>query len=114
VKTKPLEDKIWTGAPEEKIYRRLKPDERERLEKQERRIEKDRVKKLEDMLTIMTKQDQLTDVNYENIYQTDMHPNFKQLEEFVKKFKDKDTTKDRDVEKVRKKAEEKYRDMKAD
>jgi hypothetical protein len=48
-------------------------------------------------------------LNFQELYQEDLPPEAKDLDEYVKKFKDKDTSKDKEIEKYKSNAREKLR-----
>ena len=54
-------------------------------------------KKFEEYLTVQTRTDDPNKLNFEKLFQGNLPPEAKELEDFINKFKDKDTSKDKDI-----------------
>lgn len=120
-----MDDRIWQTMPNSKVFRRKKSDEKKDEKKEgdrnDRGIndnfknnrERDNLKQnIIDLITLHCKQEDANNINYEKLFQGDMPPKAKELEDFVNKFKDKDTSKDKDIEKYKKNAREKLNRVK--
>eukprot|EP00347_Sterkiella_histriomuscorum_P003672 403363386 len=66
-------------------------------------------KKLEDVLYIHTKAENPNGLNFQELYQENLPPEARELDDYVKKFKDKDTSKDKEIQKYQNNAREKLR-----
>lgn len=56
-------------------------------------------RKLEDALYIHTKPENPNGLNFQELYQENLPPEARELDDYVKKFKDKDTSKDKEIQK---------------
>ena len=64
----------------------------------EKKLEMEREKKkFEEYLTVQTRTDDPNKLNFEKLFQGNLPPEAKELEDFINKFKDKDTSKDKDI-----------------
>ena len=61
------------------------------------------------MLYVSTRQENPNQLNFEELFQENLPPEARDLDDYVKKFKDKDTSKDKEIEKYKRNAEEKLR-----
>ena len=59
-------------------------------------------KEVQDLIVVHLKLENPNNINFEKMFQGDLPPQAKQLEDFVNKFKDKDTSKDKDIQKYKK------------
>jgi len=66
-------------------------------------------RKIEDLLAITLKYDNANQVDFEKLFQGNLPPEARELEDYVNKFKDKDTSKDKDILKFKKNADDKLK-----
>lgn len=114
-------------VPTGKLFRRGKGDERKEdkydrgfgsnlglaaansMGQDRREREPNYYKRLEDVLTIHTKQENPNTLNFQELYQENLPPAARELGEYVKNIKDKDNSKDKEIQKVQNNAREKLR-----
>jgi len=61
------------------------------------------------MIQVHTKQENPNGLNFQELYQEDIVPQARELQDHVKGLKDKDNTKDKEIQKVQQNAREKLR-----
>ena len=66
----------------------------------------------EELFGVHTKAENANNINFENRYKGDLPQKAKELKSFVDRFKDKDTSKDKEIVKYKKNAEDKLRRVK--
>ena len=66
-------------------------------------------KRLDEIVQVHTKPENPNGLNFQELYQENLPPEAKELDDYVKKFKDKDTSKDKEIQKYQNNAREKLR-----
>lgn len=121
-----IKEEVLNAVPDSKLFRRGKEPEKKNDKGQggpsgyagggnpaNNNLPEQRVniypKKFDEYLLVPVKSENPNGLNFQELYQENLPPEAKELDDYVKKFKDKDTSKDKEILKYQNNAREKLR-----
>ncbi|CDW72693.1 UNKNOWN [Stylonychia lemnae] len=120
-----LEDKVVNTVPMRNLYRRGKDEKKD--ERNERIMgntisgqgaaqaynagndQKGITQKYQEVFQVHVRPENPNGLNFQELYQENLPPEARELDDYVKKFKDKDTSKDKEIQRYQNNAKEKLR-----